>query len=264
MLIYDKLIETFSDALGPEFVLEYNNNENFNWAEVLTESLADGIYGVLRVDSGQDRIIGDQTIKIDTMHISFAIVNDKETFNHAIEKIEEVRDSLNNTTDNLSNTQVFKILMGGRSDAAIERINGRDWVITDLYFQAQVYTSIFTSSNRVFEIKNDSNVFVPLKGILNTIYDFKKQFDSYVNGIDDPVATNKVNNIQYQFVVELVPSADDTMLASILNNHFSDDTYTIKYSDGIFTATYSMQLAQINEKCITGDIFTLQITFVNK
>ena len=267
MLIYTKLIEVFEEALGPEYLLQYNNNEDFNWSEVLPENVAENVYGVLRQDSGEDRFIGDQTIKLDSMHISFAIPNAKEKFTRFVEKIEEIRDSLNNVVGELSQTQFFKILTGGRTDGVKERINGSDWVLTELYFQVQTYTSIYTSSNRIFEFKtgtvNNVDQYTSLKGILNTVYDLTKQFDSYVAGIDEPMARNKVNNIQKKFIVELVPSSDDTVLSSILTNQTSNDYWTLKYSDGIFTTTSAVYLAQVNEQCITGDIFKLQLTFVN-
>ena len=270
MLIYNKIIEAFEEALGPEYIIEYNNNEAFNWADVLPEELTETCYGILRQDSGEDRYIGDQTIKIDSMHISFAIANTKEAFENFIGKIEYIRESLNNQIITLdeNSTQFCKILTGYRSDGALERVNGKDWILTDFYFQVQTYSSIYTSNNRIFAFKvttSGETNYVPLKGILNTIYDCNKQFDSYVSGYNNPKANNTLNNYQQQFIVELVPSSDDSMLSTLLTNHTSDTNYLLKYSDGLMTLTdVEVKLAHVNEKCITGDIFTLQLTFINK
>lgn len=269
MLIYNKIIEAFEEALGPEYIIEYHNNEAFNWADVLPKELTENCYGILRQDSGEDRYIGDETIKIDSMHISFAIANTKKAFEEFIGKIEYIREALNNYAITLdeNSTKFCRIATGYRSDGELQRINGNDWVTTDFYFQVQTYGNIYTSNNRIFAFKvttNGETNYVPLKGIINTIYDCNKQFDSYVKGYNQPKARNTINNYQQQFIVELVPSSNDTMLSSILTNHTSVVEYLLKYSDGLMTLTdVGVQLARINEKCITGDIFTLQLTFIN-
>lgn len=254
MMIYEIIKNVFQNALGTKFILDYNNNLETDWKEILHED--DFIHCVMRVDSGRTTYVSDKTIKTDILHISFAIPYDKEVFDEAIGKIELIRDSLNDTTVATGENSFAKILMQYRTEGREERVNGVDWVMTDLYFEVQEYVSIFTSDDREVKINGDV-----LGGILNTTYDYNKQLDSYVKGVNVG-ATNRINSCQKQLLIDVVPSADNTVLKNLHDHEEENITYTIAYKDGYRTRTFTAILVRIQENVITGDIIKNQISFV--
>jgi len=253
-LKYDEITKAFQRALGNRFILDYNNNLDENWKDNLHED--EFVHCVLRLDSGRTQYIGDTTLKIETMHIEFAIPKVKDIFEEAIGKIEEVRTVLNNNLIQIGESDFCKILMQQRTDGIIERVNAVDWIFTDLYFETQEFHSLFTSDDRKIKIDN-----VELKGILRAVYDLNKSVDSYCKG-SNTQATNKINSIQKQLTIDLVPSDDNTALATIHNEEDLDKTYSITYIDGYKTRTFNALMVHLTEESLTGDIIKNQITFV--
>lgn len=255
MLIYELIANRFQTALGGDFLLDYNTNIDENWYDNLKED--ELTHCVLRLDSGETQYIGDLTLKVETMHISFAVPNvPKESWKKAVEKIEEVRATLNNTLVQTGENAFCKILMLQRTDGQLDRINGVDWILTDLYFQVQEFHSLYTSDDREIQIGG-----VKLIGIIHSIYDYNKSLDSYVKG-SNVGATNRVNSAQRTLTIDLVPSDDNSTLKTIHENEETNTTYSVTYKNGYTTRTFNALMVHLTEDVITGDIIKNQITFV--
>lgn len=278
MLLYDKIIEVLQELLPANFMLSYNNNLDTNWAEILPEVEDETIHGVLRVDSGSNDYVGTQTIKTENMRITFVIPNKVDVFKQAIEDIESLKDTFNDynitvstRTEDHDNNQstpaieiptIARILVDGRSSGAIERINGIDWVLTDLYFQTQIFEDLLTSDSYTIEIKvNDTykELDVP---IADVVYDYASNMEAKILGVGQ-VPTNMGTGNQKQLIITVIPQPNKLVYKAIIQKEDDADyKWSIKYNNGIITRTFDAKLVGINEHVPTGGTYGVTLKFL--
>ncbi len=278
MLLYDKIIEVLQELLPANFMLSYNNNLDTNWAEILPEVEDEIIHGVLRVDSGSNDYVGTQTIKTENMRITFVIPNKVDVFKQAIEDIESLKDTFNDynitvstRTEDHDNNQltpaveiptIARILVDGRSSGAIERINGIDWVLTDLYFQTQIFEDLLTSDSYTIEIKVNNTYKELDVPIADVVYDYASNMEAKILGVGQ-VPTNIGTGNQKQLIITVIPQPNKPVYKAIIEKEDDADyKWSIKYNNGIITRTFDAKLVGINEHVPTGGTYGVTIKFL--
>lgn len=278
MLLYDKIIEVLQELLPANFMLSYNNNLDTNWAEILPEVEDETIHGVLRVDSGSNDYVGTQTIKTENMRITFVIPNKVDVFKQAIEDIESLKDTFNDysitvstRTEDHDNNQstpaveiptIARILVDGRSSGAIERINGIDWVLTDLYFQTQIFEDLLTSDSYTIEIKVNNTYKELDVPIADVVYDYASNMEAKILGVGQ-VPTNIGTGNQKQLIITVIPQPNKLVYKAIIQKEDDADyKWSIKYNNGIITRTFDAKLVGINEHVPTGGTYGVTLKFL--
>lgn len=256
-MIYDLILKTFEEALPTNFMLSYNNNLDTNWSEILKPVEDKIVHGVMRVDSGDNEYVGTETIKTENMRFTFAIPNEKQTFSEAIEAIENLANQLNDLIIPIDTTKTCKIIINGRSSGAIEVVNRVEWVVTDLYFQIQIYADLI-SSNEVEITINSSALDV---GIIDVVYDYALSTESKMVGSGN-VPTNYNAGAQKQLIITVVPQTGSTVYSSLLSAEDTETTFAISYNNGITTRTFNAKLIGINEHVVSGGTYVAQIKFL--
>ena len=257
MLLYDLIIEKLQENLPDNFIITYNNNLDTNWAEILPEAQESTIHGVLRVDSGSNDYVGNQTIKNENLRVTFAIPNIKGVFKEAIESIENLNDTINGSFLPLDNDKVCKLYLSGRSSANIETINRIEWVVTDLYLTTQVFNELVTSAD--YELTIDSNELDV--AITNIVYDYTLQTEAKIVGV-----TNNPKNYpmakQKQLIINCIPEKNATVYQNIINKEDTRHLFNISYNNGIITRTFKAHLVGVNESCTTGGNYVTTLKFL--
>jgi len=278
MLLYDKIIEVLQELLPANFMLSYNNNLDTNWAEILPKVKDEIIHGVLRVDSGSNDYVGTQTIKTENMRITFVIPNKVDVFKQAIEDIESLKDTFNDynitvstRTEDHDNNQltpaveiptIARILVDGRSSGAIERINGIDWVLTDLYFQTQIFEDLLTSDSYTIEIKVNNTYKELDVPIADVVYDYASNMEAKILGVGQ-VPTNIGTGNQKQLIITVIPQPNKPVYKAIIEKEDDADyKWSIKYNNGIITRTFDAKLVGVNEHVPTGGTYGVTLKFL--
>lgn len=272
MLLYDKIIEALQELLPANFMITYNNNLDTDWSEILPEVEDELIHGVLRVDSGENNYVGNQTVKTENMRITFAIPNKVSVFKQAIEDIEGLKDTFNDYYIALNQTgTIARILVNGRSSGAIERINSVDWILTDLIIQSQTYTSLITSDDAQVLIKatditgvtTDENGYAPLDvDVTNIVYDYASNLEAKILGTGQ-VPTNYGTGNQKQLILTVIPQNNKPIYKAFLEKEDNVEyKWQIKYNNGIITREFDAKLMRVNEEVPTGGTYVATITFL--
>jgi len=278
MLLYDKIIEVLQELLPANFMLSYNNNLDTNWTEILPKVKDEIIHGVLRVDSGSNDYVGTQTIKTENMRITFVIPNKVDVFKQAIEDIESLKDTFNDynitvstRTEDHDNNQltpaveiptIARILVDGRSSGAIERINGIDWVLTDLYFQTQIFEDLLTSDSYTIEIKVNNTYKELDVPIADVVYDYASNMEAKILGVGQ-VPTNIGTGNQKQLIITVIPQPNKPVYKAIIEKEDDADyKWSIKYNNGIITRTFDAKLVGVNEHVPTGGTYGVTLKFL--
>ena len=165
--------------------------------------------------------------------------------------------TLNNTLVAIGGNKYAKLLINGRTSGAIERINRIDWILTDLYFQIQIYENLIASSD--IEIKINSNALDV--GIINVEYDYAQSNESKIIG-ETQAPTNFSAGAQKQLIIDVVPQTGTTVYASLLAAEDSNTIFAISYNNGLTTREFNAKLIGIHESCMSGGTYVAQIKFL--
>ena len=272
MLVYDVLINEIKKYLPNNFELKYNNTADVDWKEILPDTYNESVFGVLRVSNGANEYIGTQTVKKLDMVITLCIPNEpKKIFTEAIEGVENFMSTFNDSNIPVATRDeevagqeepqqivtTAKVLINGRTDAMVERINGLDWVTTDVYLQASIYEDLITSEDIVVTIDNN-----PLDvGIVNHTYDYTTSAESKILG-ETQAPTNFGTGNQKQLILVVIPQNKPVYKSLLENEDNANKEYTISYYNGILTRTFSAKLVGVNENCPTGGTYVATIKFL--
>ena len=256
-MIYDTILKVFSDELPNNFILNFNDNFNTDWASILKEVEDKTVHGVMQVDAGETDFVGDQSIVNKNLHITFAIPkDDTEEFQKSVEAIESLL-SLNNVYINVENDKICKLIINGITSLRPEVINRVIWGVIDLTFSIQIFSKLLTSEEVEIKI-NNTKLDV---AITNVVYDYSMANESKIIGTTN-IPTNFPQAMQKQLIITCIPEATAPIYQSLIESEDAKTIFAISYKNGLITRTFNAYLIGVNETVITGGTFATQIKFL--
>ena len=272
-MIYDKIAQTMQDALGGDYLINYANNHDTNWDEILPEAEDQLKYGVLRVDSGTTTQTGGQTIRVEQIRLIVAIPEDRKIFTEAVNNLRGLLVALNGQTitDNMGTSadttdDVTVIMYGGDyHDASSQIVNGNRWWIAEVTFLSNFFQALYDSEGvSVSLLKTGETTTYEIEGIMSVNYQMNRPMDGFVFNGTNAMQKNFTSAIQQQLTINVVYLKNKSYLGKILDNETSlTASYTLTYQTGAKTRTLSnMILANLNENTVMGDIVKATITFI--
>lgn len=272
-MIYDKIAQTMQDALGGDYLINYANNHDTNWDEILPEVEDQLKYGVLRVDSGTTTQAGGQTIRVEQIRLIVAIPEDRKIFTEAVNNLRGLLVALNGQTitDNMGTStdttdDVTVIMYGGDyHDASSQIVNGNRWWIAEVTFLSNFFQALYDSEGvSVSLLKTGETTTYEIEGIMSVNYQMNRPMDGFVFNGANAIQKNFTSAIQQQLTINVVYLKNKSYLGKILDNETSlTASYTLTYQTGAKTRTLSnMILANLNENTVMGDIVKATITFI--
>ena len=270
-MIYQKIAEIIEGYLGGDYLVNYANNHDTKWDEILPDIQDEIKHCVLRVDSGTTTQVGGRTIRIEQLRLIVAIPEQRDVFNQAVVNLRSMLNGLNNTTINDAEENTTALLTFGEyHDAQSQTVNGNMWWVAEVVFIANFYDGVYDYTNNKVEIQvprtiegQTQYVYLELTGIISTKYAMIKNFDPNVyNGSPNQKPT--VNSISKTLQVDLV-YVKSNFLIEYLNTYAEtiELNLPIKYSNGILTRTFNATISSLSETTITGDILKATITFIS-
>ena len=262
-MIYNQIVNAIENYLGGDYMLEYANNHDIDWAKMLPEAQEETKFGVLRVDSGTTTQVGGQAIRTEQLRLIVAIPENRQIFNEAVANLRSMLTALNQQliTDSEENVSAL-LTFGEYHDASCTTVNSNRWWISEVTFIANFYNAVSDFQNTYVSLEQN-NEYKKIEGVINVKYGKVKNYDPNIY-VANPSIEPSLNSVQETIQIDLVYLSNDTLMDSIISETNNEATYNLKYTNNKFSRYLTCYLTSISESTITGDILRATMTFTKK
>lgn len=261
MNLYETLCFEFNNALGGNYLLSYNNNENTDWENILKNVQDDLIHAVLTISGGEVGNLNGYVVETKQAMLNFAIPTEK--LNEAIPNIEAVFTNYHtNLNDKVivfeeDGTEYYvQISYNYRTDASgLNTFNGVTYSLVSVYLTFLITDSLVFSNEVVITIDGTE-----LKGVFSFTPSTKHTFESTVYLGAGGAVNNYCTSINTAYTIGFVFIKGNSLHAKLLSERTSDYSYSvsvtytgIEYNNNDITDSFTMRVQDMTLTINAGD-----------
>jgi len=261
MNLYETLCFEFNNALGGDYLLSYNNNENTDWENILKNVQDDLIHAVLTISGGEVGNLNGYVVETKQAMLNFAIPTEK--LNKAIPTIEAVFTEYHTdltkkviTYEEDGVEYYIQISYNYRTDASgLNTFNGVTYSLVSVYLTFLITDSLVFSNDVVITIGANE-----LKGVFSFIPSTKHTFESTVYLGAGGAVNNYCTSINTAYTIGFVFIKGNALHAQLLSERTSDSSYSvsvtytgIEHNNNDITETFTMRVQDMTLTINAGD-----------